>query len=191
MNPKDIVNIMGVVVAISGPLAAATDATTAEQRAQSATTALATSLATRLKASMRAEGVLAAIDTCHVDAPILTAEVSELQGLEVGRTALRVRNPNNAPDSWEIEQLEHFKSALEAGANPSSLSALQRLETMDGQPVWRYMRPIITGGLCLQCHGTRVTPEVAAAIKDRYPNDEAMNFMLGELRGAFTVTVLD
>jgi hypothetical protein len=52
----------------------------------------------------------------------------------------------------------------------------------------RYMRAIVTDGVCLACHGASLAPEVAAAIDERYPEDEARGFAPGDLRGAFTIT---
>lgn len=167
------------------------DAAFIEQRAQQATQRLAKALASRLKASMRAGGPLAAIDTCHVEAPGITETTGEAEGLVVARTALRVRNPANTPDEWEQTQLERFSTALAEGAAPGSLSALERVDTGGGDHVWRYMQPILTGGLCLQCHGDVLAPEVAAAIAERYPNDQATGFALSSLRGAFTVTITE
>lgn len=167
------------------------DAAFIEQRAQRATQRLAKALASRLKASMRAGGPLAAIDTCHVEAPGITETTGEAEGLVVARTALRVRNPANTPDEWEQTQLERFSTALAEGAAPGSLSALERVDTGGGDHVWRYMQPILTGGLCLQCHGDVLAPEVAAAIAERYPNDQATGFALSSLRGAFTVTITE
>jgi hypothetical protein len=167
------------------------DAAFIEQRAQQATQRLAKALASRLKASMRVGGPLAAIDTCHVEAPGITETTGEAEGLVVARTALRVRNPANTPDEWEQTQLERFSTALAEGAAPGSLSALERVDTGGGDHVWRYMQPILTGGLCLQCHGDVLAPEVAAAIAERYPNDQATGFALSSLRGAFTVTITE
>jgi hypothetical protein len=167
------------------------DAAFIEQRAQQATQRLAKALASRLKASMRVGGPLAAIDTCHVEAPGITETTGEAEGLAVARTALRVRNPANTPDEWEQTQLERFSTALAEGAAPGSLSALERVDTGGGDHVWRYMRPILTGGLCLQCHGDVLAPAVAAAIAERYPNDQATGFALSSLRGAFTVTITE
>lgn len=167
------------------------DAAFIEQRAQQATQRLAKALASRLKASMRAGGPLAAIDTCHVEAPGITETTGEAEGLVVARTALRVRNPANTPDEWEQTQLERFSTALAEGAAPGSLSALERVDTGGGDHVWRYMQPILTGGLCLHCHGDVLAPEVAAAIAERYPNDQATGFALSSLRGAFTVTITE
>ena len=184
-----------VAGALSMAAQAATDhndeASRAEQRAQQATQQLAKALAGRLKASMRAGGPLAAIDTCHLEAPGITDTTSEQAGLVVARTALRVRNPDNAPDEWEQMQLERFSTALDAGASPRTLKALERVDNGDGKHVWRYMQPILTGGLCLQCHGDVLAPEVAAAIAERYPNDQATGFALSSLRGAFTVTITE
>ena len=40
---------------------------------------------------------------------------------------------------------------------------------------------------CAACHGTNIAPEVKAAIDQAYPEDLAIGFKPGELRGAFLV----
>ncbi|MOA58455.1 hypothetical protein D3C78_1828600 [compost metagenome] len=49
------------------------------------------------------------------------------------------------------------------------------------------MKAIPTGEPCLACHGQQIKPELAAVIDQRYPQDQARGFALGELRGAFTL----
>jgi hypothetical protein len=39
--------------------------------------------------------------------------------------------------------------------------------------------------LCLTCHGESLALDVADGIKRRYPQDEAIGFKPGELRGIF------
>ena len=58
----------------------------------------------------------------------------------------------------------------------------------DGKRVFRYMKAIPTGALCLNCHGTTLAPEVAAKLHELYPADAATGFNAGDLRGAFTIT---
>lgn len=41
---------------------------------------------------------------------------------------------------------------------------------------------------CLACHGPAIEPKTAAAIEALYPNDEAVGFRVGDLRGAFSLT---
>ncbi|TNF09210.1 MAG: DUF3365 domain-containing protein, partial [Pseudomonadales bacterium] len=42
----------------------------------------------------------AAVQACHALAPQIASEHSR-QAWQIGRTSLKVRNPDNAPDAWE------------------------------------------------------------------------------------------
>lgn len=50
------------------------------------------------------------------------------------------------------------------------------------------MKAIPTAGLCLQCHGTAINPEVSAKLNELYPHDKAVGYREGDIRGAFLVT---
>jgi len=41
--------------------------------------------------------------------------------------------------------------------------------------------------MCLACHGDNIAPEVTAAIRAHYPEDQATGFATGQLRGAFSI----
>lgn len=167
------------------PVPEASPADLAEARA--AAGELGETLKGRLVAAMTEGGPVAAIDVCAEEAPVIAADVSARRGLDVGRTALRVRNAGNAPDDWETAQLEAFASALAAGTPPSRLQASDVVE-IGGEPHLRWMAPIPMGDTCAACHGAVISPEVRAAVDARYPGDAATGFLPGELRGAFTVT---
>jgi hypothetical protein len=49
------------------------------------------------------------------------------------------------------------------------------------------MKPIPTAGLCVTCHGGEMSEEITKKIKSLYPNDQATGFMVGDIRGAFTL----
>ena len=51
----------------------------------------------------------------------------------------------------------------------------------------RFMAPIMTGPLCLTCHGAQLSPAVKAALAKDYPGDQATGFKAGDLRGAFSI----
>ena len=151
-------------------------------------------LATQLGGQLKAElgkaiaegGPVAAIDVCHTRAPEIAARLSQASGARVGRTALRVRNPSNAPDDLERAVLEQFAADLGAGPIDRPLEAA--FEIRRGDAVERhFMRAIPTDALCLTCHGESLSPALAAEIARRYPDDQATGFKLGELRGAFSV----
>jgi hypothetical protein len=50
------------------------------------------------------------------------------------------------------------------------------------------MKAIGTTSPCLNCHGSALKPEVAAKVKELYPEDQAVGFASGQLRGAFTLS---
>jgi hypothetical protein len=132
-------------------------------------------------------GPVAAIGVCSKRAPEIAARLSGQSGAEVGRTALRVRNPANAPDDLQREVLEQFRAELASGKFTGPLEAVFEINRGPGIER-RFMRAIPTEALCLTCHGQSLAPELAAAIARDYPGDQATGFELGQLRGAFTVT---
>lgn len=135
-----------------------------------------------VKGAMQAGGPAKAVEACQTLAPEIANQHSQ-QAWSVGRTALKVRNPENAPDEWERKVLEEFTARAAAG---ESLAEMTRTEVVDGQ--FRMMKAIPTGEPCLACHGKDIKPELAALIDQRYPTDQARGFSLGELRGAFTLS---
>ncbi len=139
-----------------------------------------------LKAAMAAGGPEKAIPVCHTAAPAITREKAAEKNWSVGRTALKLRNPENAPDAWERSVLEAFQAQLAQGADPAKL---ERYETtvQDGKRVFRYMKAIPTQKPCLTCHGPNVKDALRKQITELYPQDQAVGFQLGELRGAFTI----
>ena len=127
-------------------------------------------------------GPTAAVQACQALAPQIASEHSQ-HAWQMGRTSLKVRNPDNAPDAWERTVLERFASAAKAG---TPIKELRHGEEVDGQ--YRYMQAIAVGEPCLVCHGTTIKVEVQEAIDQYYPQDQARGYQLGELRGAFTLT---
>jgi hypothetical protein len=151
---------------------------------------LAMQLGGQLKAELTkaiAEGgPMAAINVCYLRAPEIAAQLSQASGARVGRTALRVRNPSNAPDDLERTVLEQFAADLGSGPIDRPLEAVFEIRRGDAVER-RYMRAIPTDALCLTCHGKTIAPELAAAIARDYPKDQATGFEQGQLRGAFSV----
>ncbi len=156
-------------------------------RARSGAGTLGSQLKQKLVAAMQTGGPVAAIEVCRIQAPAIAGKVST-EGMQVGRTALKVRNPGNAPDAWEARMLEDFEHRLAAGEDPAQIQAFAVRH--DGQRRWgHWMKAIPTQRPCTACHGSDIRPEVAEAIDAAYPRDQARGFSVGELRGAFSVEV--
>lgn len=189
------VAILGVSVLAVGPVGAAeaeAPAAGADEarvvQARAAVKALMGGLKTQLKAALKEGGPVKALSVCKQVAPKISADVSSSSAFEVGRTSLKVRNPANAPDDFERAALETFAAQLKDGANPKTLETSAVVATGDGK-VFRYLKAIpMSAKPCAACHGSEIKSEVKAAIDELYPEDQAVGFKPGELRGAFTLT---
>lgn len=143
-------------------------------------------LVAALQGALKSGGPEAAIQVCKVEAPKIATEEGARTGWQVGRTALKVRNPNNAADAFEKRVLESFAARAAKG---EPLANMEHTETVteNGKKVFRYMKAIPTGDVCVTCHGTDLAPTLAAKIKSLYPQDQATGFQVGQLRGAITI----
>ncbi len=182
--------VMGIAVLLAGawptPSAAAeasTDLTTARQIVKR----FAGELKGELKKAVGEEGFEHAIGVCKDAAPRIAATLSAETGWRVGRTALRLRNPANAPDSVESAVLNEFLERAAAGEPLAKMETALEQIGAEARKDFRYMKAIPTGELCLTCHGSDIDPKLAARIRAAYPKDQATGFKLGELRGAFTL----
>lgn len=138
-------------------------------------------LLSALTAAMAAEGPQGAIGVCSSIAPALAAQLSEESGASVRRTALKTRNPAAKADATEQRVMASWAtSPIDDEGRPKSWTAREGSE-------YRYMRAIPTMPMCLACHGENIAPEVTAAIRAHYPEDQATGFAPGQLRGAFSI----
>ena len=155
--------------------------------------ALADELTAELKAELGAAlqtgGPVAAIEVCRTRAPMIAAKLSNESGAVVGRTALRLRNPANAPDEVSRALLQRFAADMPGGAGAPGAAppeAALELRTADGVER-RYLRAIALQPPCVACHGRVLAPEVREALANAYPQDAATGFDPGQLRGAVVV----
>ena len=149
--------------------------------------AFAKQLKSTLQAGVKQGGPTQGIQVCK-DAANSIAQLHSTDGWQVGRTSLKLRNPSNQPDSWEIKQLNYFETEKANGVSPKKLFASEIITDENGEQYFRFMKAIPTGKLCLGCHGTRINPEVQSTLNRLYPKDKATGFKLGEIRGAFTLS---
>lgn len=177
-----------VCSAIAGEAAKAeTDAGIAKARL--AIAELAASLKTSLVEALGSGGPIAALPVCQSIAPEAARTASQSHDLSIRRTALRVRNPDNAPDALERRVLEDFVAQTARGADPDKLEHAEIVHDSSGRTL-RFMKPIVMAEKpCAACHGPAIAPEVLSTIRNLYPNDGATGFAPGEIRGAFSVSM--
>lgn len=116
-----------------------------------------------------------AIAACQLKAPEIADALSR-DGVRVGRTSHRLRNPSNTAPEWVVP-------ILEAYANDQSDWAPKTVALRNSRS--GYVEPIILQPLCLTCHGDDLAPEVGSRIKELYPTDRAVGYEVGDLRGVF------
>lgn len=139
-----------------------------------------------LGGAMKEGGPMNAIGVCNTQAPAIAQKAADASGWSVARTSLKLRNLSNAPDPWELATLQEFEKRLASGEKPDTIAKAEIVEE-DGQKVFRFMKAIGTAPVCLNCHGTDITPEVADKLDSLYPHDTARGFNQGDIRGAFTL----
>jgi hypothetical protein len=61
--------------------------------------------------------------------------------------------------------------------------------TIDGNPVFRYMKALPVGEVCLKCHGPadELDAGVKAKQQESYPHDAATGYSQGQMRWPLTV----
>lgn len=151
-------------------------------RAEAAAKQLTATLKPRVAEEIAKGGPAAAVNVCAGEAQALTARVQAETGVTVGRSSLRLRNPANVAPPWVAEWLTAQGERAATGVTPIA-------EVVDGTA--RVLKPIPIEEKCLLCHGPTesLAPEVKALLAEKYPNDAATGYALGDLRGALWATV--
>jgi hypothetical protein len=142
-------------------------------------------LGSNLMRALSEGGPVNAIEFCSERALPITAEMSAELGAVIQRVTDQPRNPANAAEGAALAYIEAAKADLESGTPPRPV-----VQNIDGQTVAFY--PIMTQGLCLQCHGTpgaEISEATLAAINEKYPGDQATGYGPDELRGIWKITL--
>lgn len=185
--------LISIALLCSAPvgLLMASDADKRAQDSKAVIQQFAQQLQGELGKAMKAGGPVKAIEACNQAAPAIAQAESKKHGWEVGRTSLKLRNQNNAPDAWETQVLKQFEERAAKGESPMGMSHFEVVQ-QDGREVFRFMSaigmPSMEQAPCLMCHGTEIKPEVAAKLDALYPEDKARGYTAGMIRGAFTIT---
>jgi hypothetical protein len=123
-----------------------------------------------------------ALESCHIDVVGITRRIDRHEGVRVGRTSDRLRNPANAPRLWAAPLVAAY-----AGYRARDVEGF----AVDLGDTVGVLRPIAERPVCASCHGPldRMSPAVRNALGRRYPRDRATGFSDGDIRGWFWVEV--
>ncbi|MCA9190671.1 MAG: DUF3365 domain-containing protein [Planctomycetales bacterium] len=149
----------------------------AKQKAMRVCDELAAELVKRLGEAMADGGPANAIEVCSQQATQIAKLASEKNGVHVGRTSFKLRNPQNAAPSWAqelVERREAQPQVVRLGNNSRGV-----------------LLPIMLKPQCLACHGASesLAPEISDKLAALYPEDQAKGFADGDLRGWFWVEI--
>jgi hypothetical protein len=150
---------------------------------------LMSTLKRNLGAALKEGGLPKAIEFCSQKAQTLTQQVNDqLVLVKVSRISRKYRNPADKPSPQDLKVLKYFEEKLKEGSLPPyKVVKVQR----NGKTYFVYYKPIRVGAFCLNCHGDPryMDPEVLRVLREKYPNDKALGYKVGDLRGAFKVVI--
>lgn len=113
-------------------------------------------------------------------------DFSLMTDYKLKQSSLKIRNPSNAPDEWERKILESYKLKERQKAN-----SFGEIQEKGGKKIYRYLKPSFIEKPCLACHGAKekIRPEIRSFLEKRYPNDKALEYKEGELRGGISIII--
>lgn len=138
-----------------------------------------------LKSIIQEKGIKEAISFCNVNAYPLLKELQDTNNIFIKRVSFKNRNPENMPNEFESTLLDAFH--YNAENNIEITPQIQKSGTD-----YYYIKPIYTQDLCLNCHGNveeNITKEHYDLISELYPDDKAINYKAGELRGMWSIKI--
>jgi mono/diheme cytochrome c family protein len=146
-------------------------------KAEAAMNGLQSALLARLKDELGKGGAKGALGVCHDEASAIAERVAREQGVSLGRTSHALRNPANAAPAWAAP------TVASSSARKLSTAGLRVFDLGSGRV--GVLRPIGFAEPCAACHGARDTmaADVRNALASLYPQDRAVGFAPGDLRG--------
>lgn len=154
--------------------------------ARAAANKLGTEVRAKLMDAMNHGGPENAVKVCSAEAQGIAEQVAKETGASVGRSSLELRNVKDAPPGWVQTWL--------VAQGDKKADRTQPVEGVFDSPagrVARVLKPIAIDGVCLSCHGdpARIAEPVKAVLAEKYPDDKATGYEVGDLRGALWAEV--
>ena len=148
-------------------------------------------LGQKLQSAMTEGGAVNAIGVCNTQAPEIAGRVSAQNQVKLSRVGTRARNPvMGVPNDWQARALAQFDAGLARGDKPAEMEFSETITKSDGSKEFHFAKPIVLQPMCVACHGgpEQISPEVKSKLIELYPNDKAVNYQPGQLRGAVVLS---
>lgn len=133
---------------------------------------------------IQTSGILQAVSVCSDTAQVLTNNFGVQKGVYIKRVSLKNRNVSNAPDDFERSMLNRFAFMQQNNELSSETEYAEIVEEGEFKYL-RYVKPILVQAECLNCHGSEndIMPDVKELISRAYPEDKAIGYKVGDIRG--------
>lgn len=122
-----------------------------------------------------------AIEFCNIEAMPLTDSISNKHHVRIQRLSDKNRNPKNGLEKeMDKRAFEKIKTEKKAFIEQNDLGEVY------------YFKPIVMGmPTCIQCHGKKsdLSPSTLELIQTKYPEDKALDYELGDLRGMWKISM--
>lgn len=142
-------------------------------------------LKNKLQIALKDGNVVEALKACSVEAQHIIM-LNNSRNTYIKRISLKYRNPANKPTEKEELILKSFEKKLQSGVEFNDL-VFKETSTNYEEKTLTYVKAIPVKAVCLNCHGSNVNNKVLKEIKINYPDDKAIGFNIGDIRGAFSV----
>ena len=142
-------------------------------------------LSTQLTIQMKEGGAELAIPFCNTQASPLIKQLEGKYSVDIKRTSDKIRNSKNAATPRELEIINNYKNLLDNG------DKLAPVVELDKNNVKHFYAPIVLKSNCIVCHGKPgedVAVKTNSLIKSLYPDDMAVGYKDGDLRGIWSIT---
>ncbi|MEX2513433.1 MAG: DUF3365 domain-containing protein [Cyclobacteriaceae bacterium] len=139
-----------------------------------------------LTKAIEERGIEGAVGFCNEEALPIIREVEEKYKVGVRRVSLKNRNPDNYPNENEQPIMEAY--AFNEDNKQENKPNIQKIENGEALLYTKVIK--IPGGLCLNCHGepgNEIQQETLDKINALYPEDKAVNYKIGQLRGMWSI----
>ena len=137
---------------------------------------------------LKSGGQEVALTVCSDTAQAFTAKYAKVKSIDIRRVAFLNRNEKNVPDAGEMMWLKEFENMMK-GSTFNKDTVLYRVERNGNERTLHLVKPILLSEECVVCHGTedQIPEGIKKILAERYPDDKAVNFKPGDLRGVVSV----
>lgn len=128
-------------------------------------------------------GHVQAVSYCRIKATSITDSIGQKFNAKVSRVSDQRRNPRNAANDQEMAYISYYKQALKNNTDWEPI-------VITSNDSYTFYTPILTQPLCLNCHGdpqSDIEEETLARLQSEYPQDQALGYGLGEIRGMWKI----